>query len=155
MTTPLVVATTLTNGNICFAEVPRDATVQDVIDALLKQENIVSEALDGLPDEGWALQKIRTERHGRRWEDEALEALGDGTQPFSRIIDIVSSSGRYARSNDTRRAFTRRRISGTISAHILHVPYDRAPSQSRPSTGLPTPFPVNTRLTATGPRNTR
>ena len=78
MATPLAVPTTLTNGNLYFAEVSADATAQDVIHALLAQEDLKWEALDGLPDEGFALQIIRSERHGRSWEKEELEALGDG-----------------------------------------------------------------------------
>jgi hypothetical protein len=52
--------------------------VEDVVNALIALDEVRSEILGGLDDNGWALQKIRVEQNGRLWEDDELEALGDG-----------------------------------------------------------------------------
>lgn len=75
---PLVVPTILTTGSLHFAEVKPDGTAQDVINALVALDEVKQEVLDDLEDYGWALQRIRLEASGRAWEEEELEALGDG-----------------------------------------------------------------------------
>ena len=74
----LIVPVVVSTGSLHFATIKPDGTVQDVIDALLTQPEVTSEVLGGLDDAGWALQKIRIEKSGRRWEEENLEKLGDG-----------------------------------------------------------------------------
>ena len=75
---PLVVPVILTNGALHFAEVAPDATTQDVIDVLVANTDVTTEALGDAEDDGWALQTVRVEQPGRTWEEEELEALGDG-----------------------------------------------------------------------------
>ena len=79
---PLIVPVVVPTGSLHFATVQLDATVQDVIDALLAQPEVATEVLGGLDNAGWALQKIRIERNGRQWEEEDLEKLGDGKSRF-------------------------------------------------------------------------
>ena len=74
----LVVPVVVPTGSLHFATIKPDGTVQDVIDVLLVQPEVTSEVLGDLDDAGWALQKIRIENSGRRWEEEDLERLGDG-----------------------------------------------------------------------------
>jgi len=78
MVSSLIVPTILISGSLHFADVAENSTAQDVIDALLKVDEVRSEILGDLEDQGWALQKMRVERNGRPWEEEELEALGDG-----------------------------------------------------------------------------
>jgi diaphanous 1 len=77
-TSPLIVPTVLTTGNLHFAEVSQHAIANDVIKTLIAVDGVISEILGGLQDAGWALQRVRSEQHGRNWEEEELEALGDG-----------------------------------------------------------------------------
>ncbi|KAK0190552.1 armadillo-type protein [Armillaria mellea] len=89
-TSSFAVPTIFTTATLHFAEVSEDATAQDVIDALI--ETARAEVLGGLDDQGWALQKIRVERNGRPWEEDELEALGDGTlYPSILVAPLVNA----------------------------------------------------------------
>jgi diaphanous 1 len=77
-TNPMIVPTVLVTGSLHFAEVHEKSTAQDVIDALVSVNEVTNEILGDLEDYGWALQRIRVEQYGRPWEEEELEALGDG-----------------------------------------------------------------------------
>ena len=76
--TSLIVPTDLINGALHFAEVLSNSTVQDVIDALVAMDNVKRDILGDLEDYGWALQLIRREHAGRRWEEHELNCLGNG-----------------------------------------------------------------------------
>lgn len=75
---PLIVPVVVPTGSLHFATIQPDGTVQDVIGALLAQQEVILEILGDLDDTGWALQKIRVEKNGRQWEEKDLENLGDG-----------------------------------------------------------------------------
>lgn len=68
----------LTTGSLRFAEVQEDAVAQDIINSLAATEEARTELIGDLEDQGWALQRIRAERSGRPWDEDELEALGDG-----------------------------------------------------------------------------
>ena len=74
----LIVPIALTTGSLRFAEVQEDARAQDVLNWLIASGEIRTEVIGDLDDHGWALQKIRAEHNGRTWEEDELEALGDG-----------------------------------------------------------------------------
>lgn len=74
----LIVPTILCSGSLHFASVRHDAVVQDVIDSLVALEEVREDVLGDLQPQGWAIQRIRKEHSGRAWEEEQLEALGDG-----------------------------------------------------------------------------
>lgn len=74
----LIVPIIVPSASLHFATIKSFGTVQNVIDALVANSEVTSEVLGGLEHYGWALQKIRKEPHGRQWEEEALEALGNG-----------------------------------------------------------------------------
>jgi diaphanous 1 len=80
---PLIVPTLLSSGSLRFAEVRSDGTVQDIIDALTNLQDVRLEILGELEEHAWALQRIRVERTGRKWEDEELELLGNGRSDAS------------------------------------------------------------------------
>ncbi|GAW03196.1 FH2-domain-containing protein [Lentinula edodes] len=84
---PLIVPIILVNGDLQFVEVDHGATVQDVLNELLETSDVKNNILGDLEDQGWALQRLRFERKGRRWEEEELEALGDGTLDPSELIE--------------------------------------------------------------------
>lgn len=75
---PLIVPIVLTTGSLRFAEVQEDAVAQDIINSLAATEEARTELIGDLEDQGWALQRIRAERSGRPWDEDELEALGDG-----------------------------------------------------------------------------
>ncbi|KAJ4496810.1 formin homology 2 domain-containing protein [Lentinula lateritia] len=99
---PLIVPIILVNGDLQFVEVDHGATVQDVLNELLETSDVKNNILGDLEDQGWALQRLRFERKGRRWEEEELEALGDGKtfstfpmtghmqQPVLRLVSLNS-----------------------------------------------------------------
>lgn len=74
----LIVPTILCSGSLHFASVSHGAIVQDVIDSLVALEEVQTDVLGDLQSQGWAIQRIRKEHNGRTWEEEELEALGDG-----------------------------------------------------------------------------
>ena len=65
-------------GTVYFASVSQNATAQDVIDSLIRLQDVRDEILGDLPDEGWDLQMVRKEEAGRVWEEDELEASGSG-----------------------------------------------------------------------------
>lgn len=65
-------------GSLHFAEVQQDSIAEDVIHVLMVVDEVKDEVLGELEDYGWALQRIRAEPSGRPWEEDELEALGDG-----------------------------------------------------------------------------
>jgi len=83
----LLVPIALIDGDlqdVQFAQVGHNATVQEVLDKLLLQNpNVKKDILGDLEDQGWALQKLRSETTGRRWEEDELEALGDGEHRYA------------------------------------------------------------------------
>ena len=89
-TDTLIVPTLLLNGSIHFAEVSREGSAQDVIDNIVRSEEITKDILGDLDNHGWALQRVRKERPGRTWEQDELEVLGDG-KSCSRIPDISTN----------------------------------------------------------------
>ena len=74
----LIVPVIVPSGSLHFATVSSAATVQDVQNYLTAQGEITSEILGDLEPYGWAMQRIRSEHNGRQWEEEELEALGNG-----------------------------------------------------------------------------
>lgn len=74
----LIVPTLLPNGIVHFAEVSQQGSAQDVIDSIMASGEVAKDTLGSLEDFGWALQRIRREKRGRTWEQDELEALGDG-----------------------------------------------------------------------------
>lgn len=78
----LIVPTLLTNGSLHFAKVQLDGTIHDVINSLVAINEVTSDILGDLEAAGWAIQKIRIEENGRPWEEDELEAIGDGQAIF-------------------------------------------------------------------------
>lgn len=76
---PLVVPVATPAGSLYFATIQPKGTVQDAIHALLRKDGVENEVLGDLSPYGWALQRIRKEHHGRQWEEEELESLGNGS----------------------------------------------------------------------------
>lgn len=74
----LIVPVVVPSGSLHFATVSSAATIQDVQDYLTANEDVTTEILQDLEPYGWAMQRIRTEHSGRQWEEEELEALGNG-----------------------------------------------------------------------------
>lgn len=89
---PLIVPIILVNGDLQFVEVDHGATVQDVLNELLETSDVKNNILGDLEDQGWALQRLRFERKGRRWEEEELEALGDGKSVLFEGLLLADSS---------------------------------------------------------------
>ncbi len=73
----LLVPTVLTSGTVHFATVAATSTAKDVIDALVSSNEVKEEALGGLEETSWDLQRVRVARSGRPWEEYDLEALGE------------------------------------------------------------------------------
>jgi diaphanous 1 len=112
---PLIVPTQLANGSLHFAEVGQDGTAQDVINALDALDEVKKDESIYEGGHGWALQRIRIEQNGRPWEEDELEALGDGERlhcranfyltlyegiipPSTRVAPLVNSMNNPASS---------------------------------------------------------
>ncbi|PPQ71093.1 hypothetical protein CVT24_009844, partial [Panaeolus cyanescens] len=120
----IIVPTILTTGNLHFAEIPEDGTVQNVIDTLLQIDGLKEEMLRDLEDVGWALQMIRVEHSGRIWEEEDLNKLGDGTlDPTAPVAPVLKRLNRE--SKPVERHFS----SFPMTGH-LHNPAFRLVSKS-------------------------
>ena len=88
----LVVPTILPTGSLHFAELATNGKAQDVIEFLLAAEGLKQEILGDLEDCGWALQRARSERSGRPWEEDELMALGDGEHVVISVTLILTYS---------------------------------------------------------------
>lgn len=108
---PLIVPTILISGALHFAEVTSQARAKDVISALLSLDGVKSEILGDLEEQGWALQRIRTEQNGRPWEEDELDALGDGL-----LITIIP------RNTSLSNLFTATLNSSTLISPLLNIP---------------------------------
>ena len=75
---PLIVPTVVPGGSLHFATVASGGKIQDVLDVLISNSEVTSEVLGDLEPYGWAVQRIRREHHGRQWEEDELEDLGNG-----------------------------------------------------------------------------
>lgn len=74
----LIVPVLLPSESLQFATIPSNGTVKDVLDYLTAKPDVTNEVLGDLEPFGWAMQRIRAERNGRQWEEDELEALGNG-----------------------------------------------------------------------------
>jgi diaphanous 1 len=74
----LIVPVVIPSGSLHFATLPSTATIQDVQDYLVAIDSVKIEILGDLEPYGWATQTVRSEHNGRQWEEEELEALGNG-----------------------------------------------------------------------------
>ncbi|KAH7887382.1 hypothetical protein F5I97DRAFT_822608 [Phlebopus sp. FC_14] len=83
----LTVPVLLLDGSLRHPFISPETTAQDLIESLVKLDVVSSTAVDGIPLSSWALQRVRREKTGRKWEEADLEALGDG---------IISSTARIA-----------------------------------------------------------
>ncbi|KZT71430.1 FH2-domain-containing protein [Daedalea quercina L-15889] len=111
----LIVPTVLPSGSLHFATVGASATVQDVTDTLLQDQEVSREILGDLEDFGWALQSIRAERNGRQWSEEDLEGLGNGIiSPPNLVAPLLNAPSPTARSERHFSAFP-------LTSH-LHTP---------------------------------
>lgn len=82
----LIVPVKVALGSLQFTSVKSDSTVQEVIDCLVALDEITSELLGDLEGAGWAIQKIRQNESGRQWEEEELNAMGDGKQYLASFV---------------------------------------------------------------------
>jgi hypothetical protein len=78
MTAPLVIPILSPSGTLHFTSVDSNASIDQVIVALLQTTIVSREVLGGLDDNGWALQRIRRWSADRIWQQEELETLKDG-----------------------------------------------------------------------------
>lgn len=74
---PLIVPTLSPSGALHFAAVRKEATAQDIIDALSVLDEVKEDILGDLQEEGWAIQRILHGLEGRLLKDS--NRLGDGT----------------------------------------------------------------------------
>ncbi|OJA15980.1 hypothetical protein AZE42_09795, partial [Rhizopogon vesiculosus] len=93
----LIVPILLANGSLHCPTVSPDALAQDLIDTLTVHEEVTSSILGDLNDTGWALQRVRRQPNGRKWEEAELEALGDGiidpSTPIAPLLERSDSAG--------------------------------------------------------------
>jgi diaphanous 1 len=87
----ILVPVLLASGSLHFATVGRSGTAQSVVDALAGLPEVRAEILGELACDAWALQRIRTEPSGRTWEEDELQALGDGPCPAPSALTRRSS----------------------------------------------------------------
>ncbi|KAJ3532310.1 hypothetical protein NM688_g7443 [Phlebia brevispora] len=88
----LIVPVVLSSGSLHFANILRDGTVEDVVENLVVDREVVEGILGDLSPYGWALQRVRREHNGRQWEEDELEALGNGLlQPDTPVAPLLNS----------------------------------------------------------------
>ncbi|KIY49480.1 hypothetical protein FISHEDRAFT_65448 [Fistulina hepatica ATCC 64428] len=87
----LTVPVVLASGGLHFTEVPYDGTAQDVIDTLIRNPDVVHDALGDEQEAGWALQRIRAQLPGRLYDEAELNALDEALiTPSAAIAPIVN-----------------------------------------------------------------
>lgn len=90
----LIVPVLLPSGSLQFATISSNGTVQDVLDYLIAKADLTSEVLGDLEPYGWAMQRIRVERNGRQWEEDELEALGNGVFACASRLSMILMWGK-------------------------------------------------------------
>lgn len=139
----LIVPTVLTSGSLHFAQVAQAAVAQDVINALLASNEVRTEILGDLDDQGWALQGIRAEHSGRSWEEDELEALGDGKNALE-LLDVLTlgrrDRWRWYPSGPACECLTDQ---ADPSATLFDFPLDFSPPQPRSAARVPSPALVS------------
>lgn len=93
----LIVPVVVPSGTLHFATLSSGATVQDLLDDLTTNEEITLQLLGDLQPYGWAIQHIRKEHSGRQWEEEELEALGNGKLPALRLSCTLTPVRRHCK----------------------------------------------------------
>jgi diaphanous 1 len=97
---PLIVPTLSPSGALHFAAVQPNATAQDVIDALSGLDEVRDEVLGDLPDNGWAVQRIRRKLEPGSRSETHLVSPGHGlfilsgyrnTEPFVGLLHATDS----------------------------------------------------------------
>ncbi|CDO73783.1 hypothetical protein BN946_scf185015.g111 [Trametes cinnabarina] len=112
---PLIVPTIVPSGSLHFATIAADGTIQDVIDILVADTEVTAEVLGDLDPYGWAMQRIRREPNGRQWEEDELEALGNGIlAPSTAVAPLLNAPSPSAHSQRHFSAFP-------LTSH-LHTP---------------------------------
>jgi diaphanous 1 len=113
----LIVPTALVSGSLHFAEIDNNGRAQNVIDSLIAVDEVRQDILGPLEESGWALQRIRVEEPGRSWEEDELEALGDGLlEPYTLIAPLVSST-----KPATQRHFSAFPLTSHLHAPVLRL----------------------------------
>lgn len=95
---PLIVPTLSPSGALHFAAVRKEATAQDVIDALSVLDEIKEDILGDLQEEGWAIQRILHGLEGRLLKD--MNKLGDGARPHRQQTCADDALGLLTASQD-------------------------------------------------------
>ncbi|KAH7919532.1 hypothetical protein BV22DRAFT_1075069, partial [Leucogyrophana mollusca] len=92
----LIVPTLLPNGSLQYPTTSSTATALEFVANLLQHDEVKSEILGDLSEGAWALQRIRRQPKGHQWEEEDLEALGNGiissTALIAPLLDRDSSN---------------------------------------------------------------
>jgi diaphanous 1 len=74
----LIVPVLLLDGSLQYPSVSPHATARDLIETLVRLDEVKSTVLSDVAPFVWAFQRIRKEEPGRRWEESELLALGNG-----------------------------------------------------------------------------
>ncbi|KAG8790334.1 hypothetical protein FRC17_008923, partial [Serendipita sp. 399] len=90
---PFIVPTLSPSGALHFAAVTKDATAQDIIDALATLEDVNEDILGGLEDASWGVQRIRRPSPGG-WDEAELRRFGNGLLDRNDKIGPLLNSGK-------------------------------------------------------------
>ena len=146
---PLIVPTVVPGGSLHFATITAEGTVQDVLDALVSNKEVTEEVLGDLEPYGWAVQRIRREHSGRQWEEEELEALGNGALAHSlgpclaELMNVGTiCSHRYPPVIHTGCTTIKHLLDRTFAKAFLCISVDVAPAYPDSPSSLITSIPV-------------
>ncbi|KAI6024499.1 hypothetical protein EDC04DRAFT_250355 [Pisolithus marmoratus] len=78
----IVIPILLLDETVEYTTISPSATAQDLIDVLTRSDTVKATALTDVPSPAWALQRIRREEAGRRWEKTELGCLGKRDYTF-------------------------------------------------------------------------
>lgn len=81
----IVVPVLLLNGRIEYPAISPNATAQNLVDILACLEQVKA-TVSNVPSPAWALQRVRKEKTGRRWEPAELDALDTGECSTLRLL---------------------------------------------------------------------
>lgn len=152
----LIVPTVLPSGLLHFVSIQHDGTVGDVINSLSALDEVKSDVLGDLPPSGWAIQLIRKESPGRKWEEDDLKLLGDGKYlcNMSMNTQIFRSDFRHTRRDGQSCTIdTNRSIRPFASASFLSFRPDISSPRARLTPRLFAPRAVRLRIVSSCPGN--
>ncbi|KAL4076318.1 armadillo-type protein [Scleroderma citrinum] len=116
----IVVPILLLDGSTQYPAIPLNATAQNLVDILTRLDVVKATALSDSPSSPWALQRVRKEKAGRRWEPAELDSLDNGIISSTTVIkSLIPTSLRDTNTSSKPSLCEEQPALRLVSLHLL------------------------------------